>query len=162
MMWSICRELFSKSLKGWHEAITLKLRGKKDRTKSKGFYLTKGGTFLVSFLIKVTIHTSLWLETISPIPLTFDPKISRGHPLLMGNLSGKFHYTRCKTHLCMIKKPFTNKRVVWPWAFDNKSARGHPWLRRNIFGNFHDFRCITYMVMIWKPFSIIRIWPQNL
>ena len=49
-------------------------------------------------------------ETILPNPcivtLTFDLKVNRAHPCLMGRVPVKFHEDRCKGEAVMRMKPF--------------------------------------------------------
>ena len=49
-----------------------------------------------------TIFNNLCIMT-----LTFDPKIYRAHPCLMGSLHVVFHDDRCKGKAVMRRKPFS-------------------------------------------------------
>ena len=59
---------------------------------------------------------------------TFDLKMYRAHPCLMGSLHLKFHDDRCKGKAVMCRKPFSVIYVLWPWPFDLKIYRAHPCL----------------------------------
>ena len=88
-----------------------------------------------------------------------DPKTNRVYP----QLRGKFHDERWNMHLGMIRKPFTNIRVLWPWPwpliFWPKNLLGSSLIKRNI-GKFHDERCNAHFLTIQKLFSNIRVlWP---
>ena len=57
-----------------------------------------------------TIHNLSCVMT-----LTFDLKINRAHPWLMGIKCMKFHDHRLITEALIVRKPFTINHVLWPW-----------------------------------------------
>ena len=105
-----------------------------------------------------TIFSNLCIVT-----LTFDLKIYRAHPCLMGSLHVKFHDDRCKGKAVMRRKPFSVIYALWPWPLDLKIYRAHPWLMGSLHVKFHDDRCKGKAVMRRKPFSVIyALWPWTL
>ena len=94
------------------------------------------GVFRVSTYAPETIFSNLCIVT-----LTFDLKIYRAHPWLMGSLHVKFHDDRCKGKAVMRRKPFSVIYALWPWPFDLKIYRAHPCLIGSLHVKFHDDRC---------------------
>ena len=88
---------------------------------------------------------------------SFDLKIYRAHPWLMGSLHVKFHDDRCKGKAVMRRKPFSVIYALWPWPFDLKINRAHPCLMGSLHVKFHDDRCKGKAVMRWKPLCIVTL-----
>ena len=102
--------------------------------------------------------------------LTFDLKIYRAHPCLVGSLHVKFHDERCKKKVVMRRKPFSVIYALWPWPLDLKIYRAHPWLMGSLHVKFHDDRCKGKAVMCRKPKDgrkegrtdmVIPVYPPN-
>ena len=64
--------------------------------------------------------------------LTFDLKIYRAHPCLMGSLHVKFHDDRCKGKAVMRRKPFSVIYALWPWPLTSKSIGPWPLTSKSI------------------------------
>ena len=88
--------------------------------------------------------------------LTFDLKIYRAHPWLMGRLHVKFHDDRCKKKVVMRRKPFSVIYALWPWPFDLKIYRAHPWLMGSLHVKFYDDRCKGRAVMLLLLIVVLR------
>ena len=97
--------------------------------------------------------------------LTFDLKIKRAHPWLMGSTYMKFHDHRLITESVIAQKPFTINHASWPWPLDLKINKAPPWFIGSKCTKFHNHRLITEQVIVRKPFKNNHTpwpWPFDL